>query len=386
MRTHAPRPTVPRMPVTPRSDPLRVLIVGGGVAALEALIALRDLAGERVALTLLTPEDEFSYRPLVTARPFSLGDATHHPLAAIAERFGAELVHDRVTEVVPERQIVHGGRGDEYPYDALVVAIGARAVAIPHAITFGEDAGDEQLHGLLADLEAGWVHGIAFVAPPGASWTLPLYELALLTARSAYAASADRAELTVVTPEEAPLALFGSAASEEVARLLEASDIRFVGSTHATVEHNEVVLDGAGNTLPVARTVALPRLVGPALPGLPADAEGFIRTDSLGRVAGLERVWAAGDGTAFPIKQGGLATQQADAVATDIAALAGAAVEPEPFRAARRAAHGRRRSLHPPHGRGRRRTRRRRRAASVVAAEQGGGALPGALPLSSRRG
>ena len=38
---------------------LRVLIAGGGVAGLEALLALRDLAGDRVELTLLSPETDF---------------------------------------------------------------------------------------------------------------------------------------------------------------------------------------------------------------------------------------------------------------------------------------------------------------------------------------
>jgi sulfide:quinone oxidoreductase len=43
-------------------------------------------------------------------------------------------------------------------------------------------------------------------------------------------------------------------------------------------------------------------------------------------------VWAAGDAIAFPVKQGGLAAQQADAVAEEIAARAGADVRPQPFR------------------------------------------------------
>lgn len=47
---------------------------------------------------------------------------------------------------------------------------------------------------------------------------------------------------------------------------------------------------------------------------------------------GVVDVFAAGDVTDFPIKQGGIATQQADAAAQAIAARAGAPVEPEPFR------------------------------------------------------
>jgi sulfide:quinone oxidoreductase len=57
-----------------------------------------------------------------------------------------------------------------------------------------------------------------------------------------------------------------------------------------------------------------------------------VLTDRFGRVPGIDAVWAAGDATAFPIKQGGLAAQQADVVARAIAARAGADIEPEPFR------------------------------------------------------
>jgi sulfide:quinone oxidoreductase len=84
--------------------------------------------------------------------------------------------------------------------------------------------------------------------------------------------------------------------------------------------------------LPVDRIVTQPRLVGPRLRGIPAGRDGFINTDGHGRLAGLDGVFAAGDATGFPIKQGGLAAQQADAVAEAIAATVGGDVEPQPFR------------------------------------------------------
>jgi sulfide:quinone oxidoreductase len=83
--------------------------------------------------------------------------------------------------------------------------------------------------------------------------------------------------------------------------------------------------------LAVSGVVALPALEGPAIDGLPVDEHGFIPIDQHARVRGLEDLYAAGDGTNFPIKQGGLATQQADAAAEQIAASVGAAVDPRPF-------------------------------------------------------
>jgi sulfide:quinone oxidoreductase len=82
----------------------------------------------------------------------------------------------------------------------------------------------------------------------------------------------------------------------------------------------------------VDRIVTQPRLVGPRLRGVPSDRDGFIDADAHGRLPRLEGVFAAGDATAFPIKQGGLAAQQADAVAETIAAMVGADIDPQPFR------------------------------------------------------
>jgi sulfide:quinone oxidoreductase len=78
--------------------------------------------------------------------------------------------------------------------------------------------------------------------------------------------------------------------------------------------------------------IALPAMSGPAIAGLPLDDGGFLPIDEHARVSGVADVYAAGDGTDFPIKQGGIATQQADAAAEHIAARAGADLEPQPFR------------------------------------------------------
>jgi sulfide:quinone oxidoreductase len=311
----------------------RVVIAGGGVAALETLIALRDLAGDRVDITLVAPGDAFTYRPMTVAEPFGEGHAFRYELAEIARNFGARLVSDSVVAVDPEARRVGCQSGEELSYDHLVLAVGAKArPAYRHAITFGEDPSEEALHGLLADIESGNADHVAFVVPGVTAWTLPLYEIALMTARQAWSMGLERVRFTLITPEDQPLALFGPAASEAIGELLEAQGIEFIGSTYSSVGHGHVLLDPGGRQLDGARVVSLPVLDGPDLPGVPADPSGFIPADLHGRVPGLDGVYAAGDGTTFPIKQGGLATQQADAVAASIAAAVGARVEPEPFR------------------------------------------------------
>jgi sulfide:quinone oxidoreductase len=315
------------------TSPSRVVIAGGGVAALETLIALRDLARDRVAITLIAPEESFTCRPMTVAEPFAKGHANSYPLADIAERFGADLVRDTVAEVATDELAIRTGRGKIIAYDHLVLATGARATpAFDHAITFGEHRDEEALHGLLRDAEEGYVKRIAFVVPDTTTWTLPLYELALMTAREVWTMGADRLEILFVTPEDRPLAIFGGPASDTVAELLQGAAIEFVGSAYATVKSGHLIVDPGGRRIDVDRVVSMPRLEGLEIPGVPADAEGFIPVDAHGRVAGVHRVYAAGDGIAFAIKQGGIATQQADAVAETVAAAAGTPIEPQPFK------------------------------------------------------
>jgi sulfide:quinone oxidoreductase len=315
------------------TKPSQVVIAGGGVAALEALMALRDLAGDRVDVTLIAPETTFTYRPMKVAEPFHKGHAREYGLVEIARDHGARFVRDSVAEVQAEDKLVRCASGAHVPYDHLVLATGAKAVpAFRDALTFGADPAERRLHGLLADLEQGYVHSVAFVVPGEAAWTLPLYEIALMTARQAWGMGIDEVEFTLVTPEERPLAMFGGPASEAVAQMLSDEGIEFVGGSYASVGRGYVLADPVGRRIAADRVVSLPALEGRRLDGVPADAGGFIHVDPHGRVWGLSDVYAAGDGTSFPIKQGGLATQQADAVAQSIAAAAGAPVAPEPFR------------------------------------------------------
>lgn len=314
--------------------PTSVLIAGGGVAGLETVLALRDLAGTRVAITLLAPEPEFAYRAPSVGESFSLGHGRRFSLSEIAEDLDFELVGDGLAEVLPDEHRVRLAGGAARGYDALVLTLGARQrPAYPAATTYaGDAAGREALSGLLADLEGGYVKRIAFVVPGAPSWQLPLYELAVMTAREAWDQGIDGMEITLVTPEDAPLAAFGTNAARSVAEMLESEGINFVGSSHPEVRKGAVVMEPGARVLKVDRVVSLPALEGPRIPGVPADPAGFHPIDEYGRVAGASEVYAAGDGANFPIKQGGLATQQADAVAGMIAARAGAPIEPVPFR------------------------------------------------------
>lgn len=312
-----------------------VLIVGAGVAGLETLLALRALAGARVDVTLLAPELKFVNRAMAVEHPFKPRRARGIRLQRIADQLDARWHRGALDRVERRQRCVVTKDGHRLGYDMLVLAPGARterALDSRAVVTFRDGRDGPRYRLLLEQLAQGQVDRLAFVKPPGASWPLPLYDLALLTA----AHCADRrldVELRLITPEDEPLSIFGNAVSAAVGRELAAGGIVVQTRCYAASRgHGWLELRPGARRVHVDRIVTLPRLIGPRLRGVPCDRDGFLPTDRHGRVVGLDGVFAAGDATRFPVKQGGLAARQADAVAETIAAAVGADVHPEPFR------------------------------------------------------
>jgi sulfide:quinone oxidoreductase len=307
----------------------RVVICGGGVAAIEALLALRAHLEVGVDVHLVAPNDQFVYQPLAVAEPFGLARTDRFELAQVAAEKGATLHADALASVDGESGRVRLASGEALAYDVLVVAVGAvRRDWLRGALHFAGAAEVSAFEQVLERLVGGSVRRLCFVQPAQTSWELPLYELALLTASRMADAGVIGAQLTVVTPEADPLAMFGPAAAKMLRDLLADRGIALKAGVCAEgIEGGRLRLDSRA-ALEVDQVVTLARLQGPALAGLPADASGFIVVDEHSRVAGLEDVYAAGDGTSFPIKQGGIATQQADVAAEAIAARLGAALTP----------------------------------------------------------
>ncbi len=320
------------MTATPNPKKLRVVIAGGGVAALEAALALAHLAPELTDVTLIAPNPEFVYRPMTVREPFAYDQAGRYPLAPIVDDAGAELLVDELAWVDPARQIAHTEAGEEIAYDALMLALGAKArPRYEHAVTIDDRHLDETLHGLIQDVEGDYIHSLAFVSPGRMPWQLPLYELALMTAGRAYDMGI-KLSTTIITPEDSPLAVFGTNASSAVAEALDRANIQTISSAYAEIPHpGEVIINPGDRRLKVDRVIALPELYGPSMRGIPLSEHGFIHVDPYGRVSDVGPIYAAGDAIDFPVKHGGIASQQADVAAQSIAALAGAQVTPEPF-------------------------------------------------------
>lgn len=310
----------------------RVLIAGAGIAGIEAALALRDLAGELVEVEICDPRREFAFRPFAVGEPYGAARIFRYDMEALASRCGASFHPDGIVSVEPGQKLATTRDGEQLSYDFLLLATGVRMLwAVPGAVTFWGAADEGQVGDVVAALRAGRLRSLVFTMPGGPSWALPLYELALFAATELARACPGRTRLTVVTPEDAPLELFGHRVGEQMGELLEERGVEVVAGAHPIAFEAGRLRIAPGEDVEADAVVSLPRLEGRQVVGAPHGPEGFVRVDERGRAIGADRLFAAGDVTAFPVKQGGIATQQADVAAGLIAYECGAGVEPEAF-------------------------------------------------------
>ena len=303
---------------------------------MEAALALADLAPDDTELSLVASDPDFVYKPLTVEESFTRQPAESHELAPALAELGIDFVLGTVSGVDPDERTLTLARRSVLPYDLLVVCVGGRATdayqGVQTLATLWGNRGDLPIDELINRAAASSSQTLALIVPPATSWPLPLYELALLIRRRSEELGHGALRLRLITPETAPLIVFGTQASDAVAELLSARRVSIETDRRVIQDSTGALrLPPEGLRLEAEVVLALPEIEGPAIDGLPADRSGFIPIDRYGRVEGLDDVYAAGDGTTFPVKQGGLATQQADAAAEHIAARLGAQLEPKPF-------------------------------------------------------
>ncbi len=282
-------------------------------------------------MTILAPDERFVHRPLSTKEPFDPDPALTRPLGLLVAAAGATLRRGRLAEVRPDSRSVVTGDGETIGYDTLIVAVGARTVPAlgPPAITFSGASDAAAVREMVDDVArtalAGRDVALAFVVPPGPGWDLPAYELSLASAHALELAGATPlARVLLVTPERRPLEIMGDVPSDAVAKDLAAARVEFVPDADVRDYDGAELHAAAGRRIHADRVVALPHFTGPGIAGLPRDPQGFVPatwTDS--RVPGLERVFVIGDAGGFPVKQGGLACQQAQLAAHAICVALG---------------------------------------------------------------
>ena len=136
--------------------PLRVLIVGGGIAALEATLALRELAEDQVEIELLAPGEEFVYRPMSVAEPFQQGEMRRFPLARLVELAGARLTRGTLSTVDLDGRRATTSDGAELDWDVILLALGMRTrEGVPGSLTFRGPDDNQALIELMEDASPG---------------------------------------------------------------------------------------------------------------------------------------------------------------------------------------------------------------------------------------
>jgi sulfide:quinone oxidoreductase len=316
------------------SEPSKVAIIGGGVAALEAMIALDAMSYAGVDVHLFSPQPRFVLKPLAVSSGFGRGELLSFDLDKLAATARATFHNAAVEEVDPGERVLRiaedGPEGEsQFAYDFLIAAQGTQPVeSVPGATTYRWSAGNEILERELAPLRDLEAPKVIVTLPEQGSWPLPTYELALMIASDL----GPGASITVVTPETAPLEMFGKGDAEKVAAVLAKQGVDLITGVAPSEFSDGALGTSDGRRIDADMVIALPLLTGRRIPGLPTDGSGFIPVDDFGRIEGLAREFAAGDVTSFPVKFGGLAAEQADIVAASIGKEARGGPAPAPFR------------------------------------------------------
>jgi sulfide:quinone oxidoreductase len=274
-----------------------ILVIGGGLGGLEALLGLRVLLAD-ASLTLLSASRTSAIRPELVGRPWAW-DPVGVDLRAFCAAVGVSLRLGTQTAVDPATRVVQLADYDTLPYDELFVAGGGVDVApYPGVRTLGMDRANSRC--------ASGARRLTVVVPPGVSWTLPAYELAVQAARDP--------DLTVelVSAEVAPLSAFGDRAPQGVVWLFGHAGVQLLPRAVIPLGSDVLTLLESVVTLPLRR--------GPAIAGLPSEGDGFLPVDGRGRVIGAAAVHAAGASTSRVFNQGELEGSDAEAAAIDIAA------------------------------------------------------------------
>lgn len=290
----------------------KILIVGGGVAALEACLALRWDRSCDAEVTLLTASRNFTFRALSVLEPFGLSAAPQFAIAEVISDCVSEIVYDELSSIDVDAREATTASGSKLKFDVAIVATGGSPHSkLDSAIIVGAPGWMGRMSIVVAQVDAGLVARIVFVMPEGASWVLPLYELAMFTADRARGRLRD-IDVELIIPDANPLAEFGEQASARVVDLLIESGVRLARNCRVVEYVDDVLTTDDGRTVNTGFVVALPEIRGNRIDGLEHDREGFLPVDGYGLVSGTDCIYAAGDITDFRIKHGGIASQQAN--------------------------------------------------------------------------
>ena len=164
-------------------DQSKVVIVGGGAAALEAMLALRAFCGERVGIDMYAPREDFVMRPLAVVEAFGKGEVLKFELDDVVSDSGGTFYRHSVVAIDPDNRRIVLQDGDEVDYDFVIVATGTKSLwVVPGAMTFWGPGSQESVTEVLELMKSGENPRVVLTMPDPTGWPLPIYEFALYLA------------------------------------------------------------------------------------------------------------------------------------------------------------------------------------------------------------
>lgn len=313
-----------------RTEKHRVVIVGGGLAGIETALYLRSVLEDRISVTLISERDTFVYRPFLTYVAFGLpADQVQFDLRKIAEQHDFHLEIGRVDRVDPDGRRVRFG-SQSIAYDSLVLATGASTESEPlpglrRSYTVWNTDEMMRLHDRLErsveEASTKQPARVVFLVPPGASWTGPIYELAMMmSAWLTWKGVRDAFDVRLITSESRHVEALGEQVHVRLAESLAYQQIETETDRDARrVETGHVIFDDDGAVpFDILINAAVYMGAGPR-ENLATGDRGFYQTDhDSRRLVSTDHIYAVGDGSDYPVKQGFIALLQADAAAEHI--------------------------------------------------------------------
>jgi sulfide:quinone oxidoreductase len=317
------------------SPPPRVVVLGAGVAGLEAAFLLETRLSGRVDLQVVSEDDEFVLRPNLVYVPFGADHAASSlRIPETLARKAIECRQGRVDGVDADMGRVHLVNGRQLPYEHLVIATGAVPwmQAVPglqeHAASIWGPAEMTTLRERFTHVRGRAREGsrqrALFVVPPQNRWSPPVYEMALMFDTWLRRERVrEQVELGFVTHE----ASFVEAAGPRMHEVIEREFAERGIDAHASERllearaHEASFADGSVERFDLLVT-GPPHRAGARYDGLPVDEHGFLHVESATRqVVGHPEIYAPGDAGDFPLKDSFLALLQADAAADHLATV-----------------------------------------------------------------
>ena len=312
----------------------RVLVLGGGFAALESAFLMRMRLRGTVDISVVSDREDFVFRPNSIYVPFGADpDDLLVGLAKPLRRRDIGFDRGEVVAVDPGERSVALADGRSLEYDRLVIATGADT-AVEEVPGLAEHAATiwtapemlevrRRFERVRDRARSGERSRVLFLVPPNNKCAGPLYEIVLML-ETWLRREGVRESVSIgwSTYESTFIQAFGPRLHDLIVEEFGERGIDgHTGERVSSVEPGHVSYEG-GAVREFDELIAFPPYVSAVrYDTLPSDERGFIETvPETRQVAGHPEIYAPGDAGDFPVKQAFLAFLQADTVAEHIGA------------------------------------------------------------------